>query len=94
MSRWKAIFGTIALTAALAATASPSIANERHARGDQEWRNARAQAIPDSDISMSGERASALRQCNDQVSKMKEYTWGEQRDLKYSACMAQHGEVE
>jgi hypothetical protein len=92
MPRWKTNLGAFALGLAVIATATPTFAAQRTANHD--WRAARAQAIPDSDMTLSGGRASALRACNGAVASMKEYTWGELADQHYRSCMAEHGQAE
>jgi hypothetical protein len=92
MFRWKAA-GAIALGLALTTAASAGMAKERHAAG-QDWRNARAQAIPNSDIMMSGGRTTAIRECNNKAASLKDYTWGEQQADSYRACMAERGQPE
>jgi hypothetical protein len=43
---------------------------------------------------MSSSRAQALRECNVQAGKYKQYTWGDTEITTYRACMAQHGQQE
>lgn len=43
---------------------------------------------------MSNERAKALRECNAQAGKFKQYTWGDTEITTYRACMMQHGQQE
>jgi len=78
---------------ALAITASAGFAKECHAAG-QDRRNARAQAIPNSAIVLSGARAAAIRECNDKVAPFRDYTWGDDQAMRYRACMAERGQPE
>jgi hypothetical protein len=55
---------------------------------------ANAQAIGGELAARTGQRASALRQCNQEVEPLRDYTWGEQQSERYRACMAEHGQVE
>jgi hypothetical protein len=41
---------------------------------------------------MSGARAQALRACNAEAGKFKQYTWGVTETTTYRACMTKHGE--
>ena len=43
---------------------------------------------------MSGARAQALRQCNAEAGKFKQYTWGDTEISTYRACMTQRGQQE
>jgi hypothetical protein len=43
---------------------------------------------------MSGARAQALRQCNKDAGKFKQYTWGNTEIDTYRACMAKNGQQE
>jgi len=92
MPRWKTNVGAFALGLAVIATATPTFAAQRTAH--QDWRAARAQAIPDSDMTLNGGRASAIHSCNDATASMKEYTWGQETDQRYRSCMAEHGQAE
>jgi hypothetical protein len=85
--------GVIALGLMVAATVSPASAKSRSTAA-QDWRNARAQAIPNSDMTVDGSRVAAIHECNSKVDKLKDYTWGDEQFQSYRACMAQHGQVE
>jgi hypothetical protein len=91
MSNLKTATTALAVALALASAASPALAKHRASRAGF---NARAEAIGGERATDAGARASALRQCNDQSSSLKEYTWGEEQDFKYRACMSQHGQIE
>ena len=39
---------------------------------------------------MTDARAQALRTCNKEADKMKQYTWGVQQLAKYRTCMMEH----
>jgi len=43
---------------------------------------------------MSGARAQALRDCNAEAAKYKQYTWGVTQTNTYRACMAKQGQQE
>jgi hypothetical protein len=43
---------------------------------------------------MSDSRAQALKNCNTQAAKYKQYVWGDYEFDAYRACMAQHGQQE
>jgi hypothetical protein len=43
---------------------------------------------------MSSSRAQALKDCNTQAAKYKQYVWGDYEIDVYRACMAQHGQQE
>ena len=43
---------------------------------------------------MSDNRAQALKSCNKEAAKYKQYTWGDYEIDAYRACMAQHGQQE
>jgi len=43
---------------------------------------------------MSTNRAQALKDCNSQAAKYKQYVWGDYEIDAYRACMAQHGPQE
>jgi hypothetical protein len=43
---------------------------------------------------MSGARAQALKDCNAQAGKYKQYVWGDYEIDVYRACMAQRGQQE
>jgi hypothetical protein len=73
--------------------ASPGFAKARTLQSN-DWRNARAQAIPDSDMSLNRDRAAAIRDCNGKAASLREYTWGEEQDQRYRSCMAEHGQME
>jgi hypothetical protein len=47
-----------------------------------------------SEEGMSSNRAQALKDCNSQAAKYKQYTWGDYEINAYRACMAQHGQQE
>ena len=94
MSKWKTTTGALALGLMLVATASPGLAKSR-TPAEQDWRNARAQAIPESEpMPMSGARASAIHECNEKAAPFREYTWGDEESQRYRSCMAEHGQVE
>jgi len=93
MSTWKTTTGAIALSLMLAAAASPGLAKSR-SMAAQDWRNARAQAIPNSDMTMGGSRAMALHDCNSKTESLRDYTWGDDQSQRYRSCMAGHGQVE
>lgn len=84
----------------LAAVAVPAVAREHiapthHAVHSQDWRNARAQAIPEGEgVSMSRERAAAIRECNEKAAPLKDYTWGDEQFDEYRACMTEYGQPE
>jgi hypothetical protein len=91
MFNFKKTAGAVAMGHALAATASPSFARDTAGHGpSQDWRNARAEATGGD----FGGRAAALRACNKQSDKYKEYTWGEETDFLYRACMSERGQPE
>ena len=39
-------------------------------------------------------RMGALRQCNKNVEKLQNYTWGDEQTDQYRACMAERGQPE
>ena len=43
---------------------------------------------------MSSSRAQALKNCNTQAGKYKQYVWGDYEIDAYRACMAQRGQQE
>jgi hypothetical protein len=43
---------------------------------------------------MSDSRAQALKNCNTQAGKYKQYVWGDYEINAYRACMAQRGQQE
>jgi hypothetical protein len=43
---------------------------------------------------MSDSRAQALKSCNTEAAKYKQYTWGDMEIDTYRACMSQHGQQE
>jgi glycerol uptake facilitator-like aquaporin len=43
---------------------------------------------------MNGARTQALRQCNTEAGKFKQYTWGNTEITTYRACMTKHGQQE
>jgi hypothetical protein len=43
---------------------------------------------------MSDSRAQALKNCNAEAAKYKQYTWGDYEINAYRACMAQRGQQE
>jgi hypothetical protein len=47
-----------------------------------------------SEDGMSAARAAAIRECNAQAGKYKQYTWGDTEEDTYRACMAEHGQQE
>ena len=51
-------------------------------------------AGPAAALSISPQRAQALRQCNAQANKFAQYTWGETQSDHLRACMARHGQPE
>lgn len=86
--------GTVAMAMLLAALiVSPGLARQRAAH-DQDWRNARAQAIPDSDRTIDGSRAAAIRNCNDKAAPLRDYTWGDEQIQSYRSCMSEHRQIE
>ena len=84
------MMAVLALGLAVAATATPALAKNKAHPGF----NARAQAIGGDLAPRGGARADALKECSEQASKLAEYTWGNESDLHYRACMAQHGQGE
>ena len=82
-------FGLLTIAFALSAI-PPALARGRAPSADASWRNARAEAI----LAGADSRASALRACNERVSKLKDYTWGVQEIDDYRTCMADHGQAE
>ena len=82
----------LALGLALAA-GSPALAKDRASRSGF---GARAEAIGGGGPSeaRAGQRASALRECNDRSAAYREYTWGEEQSDHYRACMAGRGQPE
>jgi hypothetical protein len=81
----------LALSLAMAGIASPAFAKHRAARAGFE---ANAQAIGGELAERAGQRAAALRECNQKVEPLRDYTWGEQQYERYRACMAEHGQME
>jgi hypothetical protein len=74
-----------------ALSAAPhAFANESGRHANASWRNAHAEAI----TAGSDSRAAALRECNNHVAKLKDYTWGVQEIFEYRGCMAEHGQAE
>jgi hypothetical protein len=57
---------------------------------------ARAKASPGDigDGTMSGHRASAIRECSAKAAPFSQTTWGNVSSDQYRACMAEHGEME
>jgi hypothetical protein len=95
MFNLKRTAGAIAMGLILVASASPGFArggmSAQAGQGwNQDWRNARAEAIGGD----FGGRAAALRTCNKKSDKYKEYTWGEETDFLYRACMSERGQPE
>src|SRR5262245_52633043 len=41
---------------------------------------------------MSAARAQAIRACNKQAGKLKQYTWGDAQEDMYRSCMKKHGQ--
>jgi hypothetical protein len=41
---------------------------------------------------MSGGRAQAIRACNKEAGKLKQYTWGDAQEDMYRSCMIKHGQ--
>jgi hypothetical protein len=83
-----------ALAFALAvAVASPVLAKPG---ARQAGYDARAQAIggDSSAIRMDGDRAAAIRECNDKAAPLRDYTWGMTQSDSYRACMAGYGQPE
>ena len=79
----------IALSLGLAlAAATPALTKDRASRSGF---GARAEALGGE---VAGQRASILRECNDESAGYKEYTWGEGQSDLYRACMAGHGQPE
>jgi len=93
MSTWKATTGALALGLMLAASTSPGLARSRYMAA-QDWRNARAEAIPNSDMTVGGSRSFALHDCNSKTASLKNYTWGDDKTQRYRSCMARHGQPE
>ena len=89
MSKLKMISRPLMVALLVLGTAHILASESAHAKGAQWW-NARAEAIG----GRSNNRGSALRQCNDKVEKLKEYTWGVYEVEKYRACMAEHRQPE
>jgi len=82
-----------ALAVVLTVTSAPALAKSRAQAGHA----ARAQAIEHvvTQDGVSLERAQALRDCNNQVTSFKEYTWGGNAPSQiYRSCMAKHGQPE
>jgi hypothetical protein len=79
---------TIALVALSLAASSPALAGSHATRSGYD---ARAEAVGSTVISG---RASAIEDCNKKTNAQKEYTWGNQTDQEYRACMAQRGQGE
>ena len=79
---------------ALAAAATPALA--KHKTTMHPGYAARAQAMPGEAGGpiTSGPRANALRECNDKAAPLRDYTWGQEQDFSYRACMSQHGQPE
>jgi hypothetical protein len=82
-------FGLLTVILALSAI-PPAFAGARARPAGAAWRNAHAEAI----TAKSDGRASALRECNKQVAKLKDYTWGTQEMDDYRTCMAERGQAE
>jgi hypothetical protein len=94
MCKFRNTGGTIAMAMLLAALGVSSGFAKQRAAQDQDWRNARAQAIPDSDITLGGSRAAAIRTCNDKAAPLRDYTWGDEQIQSYRSCMSEHGQAE
>lgn len=91
MLNLKRTAGIFALGLIFTASASPGFARDAVGQGrNQDWRNARAEAIGGG----FGNRADALRDCNKKSDKLKEYTWGQETDFRYRACMSERGQRE
>ena len=88
MKKIKIVAATLAMSLAMT---GGTLAAQRTSRAGFE---ANAQAIGPEVAARAGSRVEALHQCNQQVDKFKDYTWGEQQSLGYRACMAQHGQPE
>jgi hypothetical protein len=93
MSIWKITLGALALGLMVTAAASPGLAKSRNTAA-QDWRNARAEAIPNSDMTLGGSRALAIHECNSKTASLKDYTWGDDQSQRYRSCMAEHGQIE
>jgi hypothetical protein len=93
MIGFKNAAAALALSLAVAASASPVLAKSRAAHPGYE---ARAQAIGADTRTdgMTAHRAQALRECNELGSKTLQYLWGHEQNDQVRACMAQRGEVE
>src|SRR5207302_1607247 len=91
MFRKHTVTAMLALSLAMAGTASPALAKQRAARAGFE---ANAQAIGGELAARTGQRAAALRECNQKVEPLKDYTWGEEQTDRYRACMAERGQPE
>ncbi len=88
MLHTKTIVAVLALSVATAGTA---FARQPTSRAGFD---ANAQAIGAELAVRSGQRVNALRQCNQAVESLKDYTWGEEQTDRYRACMAEHGQPE
>lgn len=69
----------LAFGIAVAAVASPAVAQRNNNRNDNE---------------VSSARTADLRECNSQAQGYYDYNWGVRQSDIYRACMAEHGQPE
>jgi hypothetical protein len=89
MIDFKNAAAVLALTLVVSAAATSAWAKERAGHPGYA---ARAQAMGDG--SMTGDRARALRECEDKASSFKQYTWGNFQRYQMWACMTERGQPE
>lgn len=82
----------LALGLALIAASPAMAAKSRAAHPGHDARAQSVESVIPGDGSMTAARERALRECNDKVSGLKQYTWGLQQSYALSACMSEHGQ--
>ena len=95
---YKNVAAALALGVVLAAAGSPALAQKRpHAT--HPGHAARAQALPDQDVSGEGStmtpaRERALRECTEQANKLVQKDWGVMQNTTMGSCMNSHGQMQ
>ena len=83
----------MALGLALAAAATPALARQ-HSQHPGYAARAQVPSAELGDVTMTPERANALRECYTMASKFDQKTWGVMQGQEARACMSEHGQME